>query len=463
MRKQNELLKLIFLTTLSLLPLVFCTPVVAVDDVPLADVNKGSSVPGQFQDKIWVGMSTDKLVENMQKANVIPPGLTCVSYLTVQPLNTALTREPGINVAPPAKGGNAIKMNIVKYGQDGIILLVLEDGAVEFETALNGAPAGLSPMAKKMQLWAYLTHTPELKLGQEMWFYPINYTYFIGVVVDKRDSNGDIMYNTGGTVTDIVACSLEPLKRQLQKDGTYKSIPGLQPILTEEDSKIEVRVASTASGIGLGSTTEEIIRKWGMPATLVPFANYTEKGSYTPNIIGLLTTGIEFRTAKVSGAAALPLGQKDSGIDPVILTDGKIRPGSYPEVIKAGFSKNFVMVYTGLDGDPDNSIELFILDNVVIRVHYGQGVVAIPTLRDKPIVTIQNYNEAFFRVQAENDRRKKEAEEKARAAAEKAAAAGPGGAGGPGGPGGIGGPGVIIGPDGLPIYPFTPVPPETIF
>ncbi len=454
MRKQNELLNLIFLITLSLLPLIICTPAGAANDIPLTDINKGSSVPGQFQDKIWVGMSTKKLVDNMLKAGVIRPGSTCMSYLTVQPQNTVLPREPGIDVAPPVKGGNAMKMDIIKYGQDGIILMVLADGLVEFETKLNGAPAGLSPAAKNMHLWAYLTHTPELKLGQEMWFYLINYTYCIGVVIDKRDSNGDIMYNIGGTVTDIVACSLEPLKRRLQADGTYKSVPGLKPVLTDEGSKVEIRVASTASGIGLGSTTEEIIRKWGMPATLVPFANYTEKGSYTPDLISLLTTGVEFRTSRVAGVAALPLGQKDSGIEPVLLTDGKIRPGSFPEVIQAGFSKNFVMVYTGLDGDLNNSIELFILDNVVIRVHYGEGVVAIPTLREKPIVTIQNYYEAFYRVQDENEKRKKEAEAKAKAAAEKAAAAGPGGAGGPGG---------MIGPGGMPIFPILPVPPEPFF
>ncbi|MEI7834210.1 MAG: hypothetical protein WCJ56_13560, partial [bacterium] len=204
MRKQNILSTIILLLVICLLPMQVLAQKISTIDPPLSNINVGSSIPGQWQDKIWVGMRTEKLVENMRNAGVIKPDAYCHAYLTVQPTNTALTSDPALVIAPPPPplppDAPATPSGPYQaYGNKGIILLVTDDGQFELETGMNGGAGGKSPTASAFSFWAYLTYTPELTMGQEMWFYQVNPTYFIAVLVDKNDGKGNILYNAGGT------------------------------------------------------------------------------------------------------------------------------------------------------------------------------------------------------------------------------------------------------------------------
>ena len=209
--------------------------------------------------------------------------------------------------------------------------------------------------------WAYSVRANALETNQEQLIYKINNSYTLAVTVTK-DASDQFM------VTDIVACSFEPLTAKNPTQINYKStlakIKGTLP-------------ARTAKGIRLGSKFAEVLRAYEWTNWCLPFVTTQVsqvKGGASKSVpVSFFTVSDSAGTMTVSPN---PLLWEDIAIvpgdRPVRFTDGK------DQIINSGFSRNCLILY------PDEKVAFTLVDFKVVRIQIGAGVVTPPPTPKPP-------------------------------------------------------------------------------
>lgn len=299
------------------------------DDAGAAD-GTSSAQAGQNQHNILVfyDILTDKEVW-IGDSTIVLAGATASSRPTNNP-----TMMPGNN--PMMMGNNPMMMPGAAAGMTG--------------GSSNGEQRVYLPV------WAYTVRTNALNLDQEQLIYRVNDTYSVAVTLTKK--NGQFQ------VTDIVACSFEPLKR-------FPGKPGQKQTALNFSKKTP---PVTSRGVTIGSTFGSVLSHhgWTQYCFAYPGESVSEIKAHSSQAVPVPFYKVTENSGSITVSPEPDVWENSTttpGESPVRLTDGK------KESIRAGFSRNCVLLY------PDAGVIFTIADMTVVRIQIGTGVVApsLPT------------------------------------------------------------------------------------
>lgn len=332
---------------------------------------------------IQLGISKAELVERFGRPSgkmiAIPP----IEIRTDDPTiiagpKTAITAPAVEYEGPPQKAPNILIFTdyLARPEQEVMIgdSTIVSTGTTTMSVMMTGPGMSASPMALDgstnsgsavphvfLPPWAYSIRAITLNTDQEQLIYKINDTYTIAVTVTKDASNQFM-------VTDIVACSFEPLVAKIPTQINYKStfnkIKGTLP-------------ARTAKGIRLGSKFADVLNDYQWTNWCLPFV-----ANQVSAIKGGASTSVPVSFFTVSDSA----GSMSVSPDPPLWEDIAIVPGDRPvrftdgknDIINAGFSRNCLLIY------PDEKVAFTLVDFKVVRIQIGAGVMTPPPTPKPP-------------------------------------------------------------------------------
>ena len=223
----------------------------------------------------------------------------------------------------------------------------------------GGAPTASST---KLPLWAYTVQVAKLSLDQQELVYQINDTYSIGVTITGQGAEAK--------VTDVVACSFEPLKVSLSP-ATASTKLTAHPInfkyTKSKSSKVpRILTAGTSKKVFIGSTLEEVLKAHQWPALFLPFVT-AKQGNITIDPISGKMVKDDPDAARVPDLAQTHFG--------VSVLDGM------GAKLSLNCGTNCILLY------PDEKLAMTLINFTVVRIQIGDGVrkpaaprVALPSM-----------------------------------------------------------------------------------
>jgi hypothetical protein len=284
---------------------------------------------------------------------------------------TALSGLPDLSMPGSTPGQPLLDLPnslVLIYNNDEI-----EIDAVTTTSGDSGAPglAQATATDSRIPLFAYVVLSTKLSLDQKEFIYRLNNFYSVGITITGRRREA--------RVTDIIACTYEPLREDyIKKTGKYERRDGV-PINFYYGRKQTYVPAGTSKGVRIGSRLDDVLRKHGWPEVFLPFVSdditliKLPPGANIP----VNNTSVAVATRGGAGASAgaiSPLPTPDAGAAAgtaagekiVTLTDGQDR------LIPTGFARNCLLLY------PNDRVALTLVDFIVVRIQIGTGVVRPP-------------------------------------------------------------------------------------
>lgn len=289
---------------------------------------------------IRIGMRIKEVIELLGEPDAYliaqPPIANMMPTLGVP----GMPEMPGTPGAPGMPGS---PQNPAVAVTDNTLIFLYKGQETEIDP--TGSPdAGIG----QLPLWAYTVRVSRLAIDQQELLYQINDTYSIGVTITGQEAEG--------RVTDIIACSFEPLKRW--PDKPERTLERKKINFTRTSTK-KVYYAGTSKGVRIGSKFSEVLTAHKWPPVFIPFATSPVQ-----------TVVVERDGPKVVPNKAPTMVPPSVGLTQIGVSLTQADNLSLP----VNFADNFIMMY------PDDSLALTIINMTVVRIQIGEGVVkpAIP-------------------------------------------------------------------------------------
>jgi len=233
------------------------------------------------------------------------------------------------------------------------LIFLYGDKEIELDSPTGSAGTSTGPAtpqagSTKLPLWAYTVQVAKLSLDQQELIYQINDTYSIGVTITGQGAEAK--------VTDIVACSFEPLKMS-PVPPTTKMVPHPLNFKYTKSKVGKLRLTQVTPGtskhITIGSKFDEVLKAHQWPMLFLPFVT--------------ASTG-KITVDPVTGAVVKDSPEADRVPDLSTTTTSNTVLDAMGAKIPNNFGTNCIMLY------PDEKLALTLINFTVVRIQIGDGV-----------------------------------------------------------------------------------------